>query len=77
VSNQAGTHPPGELRKLAKLARVQGWTVTKTRRGGHWRWQPPDGGPVFTEGTRCYGRAAANSLARLRAAGLVLPRERR
>lgn len=63
---------PEPLRAMAASARRQHWTVTYTG-GGHLRWKPPSGPPVFTPSTPGGGnRSIANCLADLRRAGLTL-----
>lgn len=63
-----------ELRPFVIAAIEQGWTVTKTG-GGHLRFQPPKGAPVFTPSTPGGGnRSIDNTRAQLRRAGLNLPR---
>ena len=63
---------PEPLRAAARLARRLGWSVTYTG-GGHLRWKPPSGPPVFTPSTPGAGnRSISNCLADLRRAGLTL-----
>jgi hypothetical protein len=69
-----GKFPPGQLRRLYDLAIEQGWTVERNRKGNHWRWTPPGGRPVWTQSTPCRGRGDWNAIAKLRRAGLVIPR---
>jgi hypothetical protein len=70
----ASHRPPGLLGPLKRIAERQGWTV-ELRRNGHWAWYPPGGGkPVFSPSTPCGGRGDANGVARLRRAGLEVPR---
>lgn len=58
-----------DIRKLAALARRAGWSVEYTG-GGHLRWVPPQGGPVYSASTPSDLRVLANMKARLRRAGL-------
>lgn len=60
-----------DLRKLIKVARSQGWTVTKTN-NGHYRWESPSGGLVFTPSTPSEYRSSKNSLSHLKKCGLTL-----
>lgn len=61
---------PEPLRAMADAARAQQWSLTYTG-GGHIRWKPPDGPPVFTPSTPGGGnRSISNCLAKLRKAGL-------
>jgi hypothetical protein len=65
---------PGELGKLARLARKQDWDIRLTA-GGHLMWYPPDGGdPVISNSTPAGGRADANHRSRMIRAGLVIRR---
>ena len=62
---------PEPLRAMAAAARKQRWTLTRTG-GGHIRWKPPSGPPVFTPSTPGGGnRSIGNTLAKLRRAGLT------
>lgn len=61
---------PEPLRAMAAAAREQRWTLTLTG-GGHIKWKPPSGPPVFTPSTPGGGnRSISNCLAMLRRAGL-------
>lgn len=62
---------PEPLRATARLARHRGWHISRTG-GGHIRWKPPSGPPVFTPSTPSGGnRSVSNCLAELRRAGLT------
>jgi hypothetical protein len=56
-------------RAAHKAALAAGWTVTLTG-GGHLRWQPPTGGPVFTPESPSSWRGTRKDLGRLRSRGL-------
>lgn len=56
---------------LADAARAAGWEITRTR-GGHFRWQPPEGPPIFVASTPSDWRAISNTRAMLKRAGVVL-----
>lgn len=61
---------PAHLRALARRARAEGWTVTRTG-SGHVRWSPPRGRPVITGSTpESYGHGPRNALKELAKAGL-------
>lgn len=64
------------LKQLIELAESQGWRTRKTKRG-HVVFYAPDGSNTVTVGgTPSDHRSRKNSLARLKAAGLEVPRER-
>jgi predicted RNA binding protein YcfA (HicA-like mRNA interferase family) len=59
-----------ELRRLARIARRRGWTVTRTG-GNHVAFRSPTGQTIYTGSTPSDpGRAERNHAARLRRAGL-------
>jgi hypothetical protein len=65
---------PRELRRAQLIAEGMHWTITRTG-GGHLRWKPPQGKPVFTPGTPGgNNRSVQNSIAQLRRAGLPVLR---
>lgn len=66
---------PEAFRPAYEAALAAGWTVTRTG-GGHLRWKPPQGGPVFTGATPGGRRSKANTLSDLRAAGLEFGRRK-
>lgn len=73
-STRPGRFPPGQLRHLYHLALEQGWTVERNRKGNHWRWVNPSGDVVWTQSTPGRGRGDWNAIAKLRRAGLEVPR---
>jgi predicted RNA binding protein YcfA (HicA-like mRNA interferase family) len=54
---------------LASLAKAQGWVLSVTR-GGHIRWQGPDGRVVFSPASPSEPRGLHNFRSQLRHAGL-------
>jgi hypothetical protein len=58
---------PPDMRKLARQARRQGWTVTMTNKC-HWRWEAPDGRVVITSSSPSDYRAAKKVKCQLRLA---------
>jgi hypothetical protein len=62
---------PECYRELARAARAAGWDITR-RRSGHLAWRSPSGAVVFTPATPSDWRAARNSVADLRRAGLAV-----
>jgi predicted RNA binding protein YcfA (HicA-like mRNA interferase family) len=62
-----------DRKKLIKSARVQGWEVTRTRRG-HLKFRSPDPGVplIFGSGTPSDYRSPRNLAAHLRRAGLTV-----
>ena len=58
-----------ELRPLVKAARNAGWDVSRTS-GGHVRFDPPNGRPVFGPWSASDWRSLKNLRAQLRRAGL-------
>jgi predicted RNA binding protein YcfA (HicA-like mRNA interferase family) len=63
-------HIPEPLRKLARVAKEAGWTITRTR-GDHLRWRHPGGATVITPSTPNGGnRSIRNARADLKRAGL-------
>lgn len=60
--------------ELVRLAERQGWTVEYTG-GGHWRFKSPNGPVVFTPSTPGGSRSWQNSIAKLRRAGLAVPKK--
>lgn len=60
---------PRDLQLAARLARAAGWTITQTG-GGHLAWRPPNGRAVFCSSTPSDRRAMANTIGKLRRAGL-------
>lgn len=59
----------GDIRKLVKAARRQGWTVERTS-GGHLRFAPPRGAYIVVSFSPSDHRSWLNARARLRRAGL-------
>ena len=57
------------LRELYQAAREQGWTVTPTK-GGHLRWENPDGRFTFSSSSPSRQRVLKHTKADLRRAGL-------
>ncbi|ACL42297.1 hypothetical protein Achl_4346 (plasmid) [Pseudarthrobacter chlorophenolicus A6] len=66
---------PKDLRNLVKLAESQGWEFDRTN-SGHVKFCSPyrETPPVFYSGTPGDRRAHSNLLAKLRRAGLDIPR---
>src|SRR5271166_2296559 len=62
-------HP--DFRPLVAAALAQGWSVTPTK-GGHIKFQSPQGNVVFAGGTPSDWRASRNLRAQLRRAGLAV-----
>lgn len=60
---------PDGLRRMALLARDQGWSVEHAR-SGHLRWTSPEGRSVCTGATPSDARGWRNDVAKLRRAGL-------
>lgn len=60
---------PRDLRPAAAVARAAGWTITTTR-NSHLAWRPPSGPTVYSSSTPSDRRAVANTLGKLRRAGL-------
>lgn len=58
-----------EYRALILAAESQGWTIEPTK-GGHLRWKPPSGGPIFSSASPSDWRASKKLRAQLRRAGL-------
>lgn len=58
-----------DLKRLIRLAEMHGWSVT-LRRGGHLKWQNPDGRMVFSASTCSDYRGQKNLLRDLRHNGL-------
>ena len=56
------------VKEATRLAREQGWTVTKTNKN-HWKFVSPHGDIVVTSSTPSDWRTERNFLARLRRAG--------
>lgn len=75
MRGMANTSTPKELRNLAKLAKEQGWEFGRTN-SGHVKFCSPysDTPPVFYSGTPSDHRSHKNLLAKLRRAGLEIPR---
>ncbi|UCC74970.1 MAG: hypothetical protein JSV86_10590 [Gemmatimonadota bacterium] len=67
----AGAAP--DMRRLVRLAKDQGWRVTRTRRN-HYRFCPPrtDSDCVVTSGTPGSQRSIRQAVARLRRSGLEI-----
>jgi len=70
------TSTPKDLRTLVKLAESQGWEFGRTN-SGHVKFCSPYSAepPVFYSGTPGDRRAHSNLLAKLRRAGLDIPRQ--
>lgn len=65
-----GVKIPQQLRPLARQAAAEGWVITRTG-GGHLRWKPPEGAPVFTGSTpKRFGHGDMNTRGQLAKAGL-------
>lgn len=60
--------------QLTELAEGQGWVVTHTR-NGHVKYQSPTGEIVIGSATPGGARSTLNTRARLRRAGLQVPRK--
>lgn len=60
-----------EVRRLARAAADAGWDVKRTG-GGHLRFLPPEGKPLFMSSTPSDFRAVTNFRAQLRRSGLQL-----
>jgi hypothetical protein len=71
----ANTNAPKDLRNLVKLAESQGWEFGRTN-SGHVKFCSPytTEAPVFYSGTPGDHRAQKNLVAKLRRAGLEIPR---
>jgi hypothetical protein len=71
----ANTNTPKDLRNLVKLAESQGWEFGRTN-SGHVKFCSPytTEAPVFYSGTPGDHRAQKNLVAKLRRAGLEIPR---
>lgn len=69
----ATTPIPRELRKLDKIASAQGWDLDRTSKG-HVKFTGPNGQTVFYSGTPSDHRSHLNMLAKLRRAGMDIPR---
>lgn len=54
---------------LARVAREAGWRVERTN-GGHMRWMPPVGTPIYSSSSPSDWRAIAKHRSLLRRAGL-------
>ena len=63
-----------DLEKLMRLARKQGWTITRNKRGGHLKWWPPNPEKqmIISSVTKGDYRGAKNLIARLKKEGLVI-----
>ena len=61
-----------DIKKIAKAAEDQGWTVERTNKG-HWRFTPPVGTICFFSGTPGDRRAIRNFLSQLRRQNFIWP----
>lgn len=61
---------PKNLQKVAKVAKQRKWKIT-TNGGGHLKWRSPSGVVIYTPKTPGGGRSHANSMAKLKKAGLL------
>lgn len=73
IRSMATTQLPRELRKLDKIASAQGWELGRTSKG-HVKFTGPAGHTIFYSGTPSDHRSHLNMLAKLRRAGLDIPR---
>jgi predicted RNA binding protein YcfA (HicA-like mRNA interferase family) len=64
-----------DMRRLAQLAREQGWTMTRTG-GNHVLWTGPSGHRVVVPSSPSDHRSLPNTINHLRQAGLDVPRKR-
>lgn len=59
-----------DIMNIIRQLEDQGWTVTKSRRNGHWQAKSPDGqGMAYFPATPSDWRSVANTRARLRMLG--------
>lgn len=64
-----------ELKDVIRVAEAAGFTVDRTARG-HWRFRTPEGRVVaYDAGSPSDWRGTRNTIARLRRAGLRIPRK--
>lgn len=68
---------PRHLREIERVVVAQGWALTETN-SGHFKFYPVAGGePIFCSKTPSEYRATRNLVAKLRSAGLDIPKSLR